>query len=121
MGVLEFVGDSWVNLAHGNVILACARFDGAGFLVVGENDTTVHCEIGTVLFVVEVVRVVEEEMEVVAVMELAEGDVDFHWHFCCSFGFRFFLRRNLGCRKYWAFCYVCWYRLCYRGWYENWC
>ena len=32
----------------GNVtILACARFDGDGFLVFGENDATVHGEVGT--------------------------------------------------------------------------
>ena len=47
-----------MDLAHGNVILACARFDGDRFLVVGENDATVHGEIGMVLFVVGVVEIV---------------------------------------------------------------
>ena len=72
MGVIEFVGGLWVGLAQGNVILACARFDGDGFLVFGENDETVHGEVGTVLFVVGVVRVVKvvEDVRVVGVVEI---------------------------------------------------
>ena len=55
MGRIEFEGDFWVNPTHGLAIWTCARFDEDGFLVVGENDETVHGETGAVLFVVEVV------------------------------------------------------------------